>query len=199
MKHSVNLYQESLRPKPQSVTLKHLAVTTMIVLGIAAIISGIIALQAHRLEQQQQTLALDLQTVTEELAVFQQTLAERKPDQQLEAQLSQIQQSNGQKQQLLQYLQAESQRPMPDYVLALQHLEQVDQPGIWLTEFSFASEQLQFRGMTQDARLVASWLQQVGQNSFFRGQTFETMAVKPAERGVLQFEVLATPQHKESD
>lgn len=199
MKHSVNLYQESLRPKPQSVTLKHLAVTTMIVLGITAIISGLIALQAHRLEQQQQTLALDLQTVTEELAVFQQTLAERKPDQQLEAQLSQIQQSNGQKQQLLQYLQAESQRPMPDYVLALQHLEQVDQPGIWLTEFSFASEQLQFRGMTQDARLVASWLQQVGQNRFFRGQTFETMAVKPAERGVLQFEVLATPQHKESE
>jgi len=199
MKHSVNLYQESLRPKPQSVTLKHLAVTTMIVLGITAIISGVIALQAHRLEQQQQNLALDLQTVTEELAVFQQTLAERKPDQQLEAQLSQIQQSNGQKQQLLQYLQAESQRPMPDYVLALQHLEQVDQPGIWLTEFSFASEQLQFRGMTQDARLVASWLQQVGQNSFFRGQTFETMAVKPAERGVLQFEVLATPQHKESE
>ncbi len=199
MKHSVNLYQESLRPKPQSVTLKHLAVTTMIVLGITAIISGVIASQAYRLEQQQQTLALDLQTVTEELAVFQQTLAERKPDQQLEAQLSQIQQSNGQKQQLLQYLQAESQRPMPDYVLALQHLEQVDQPGIWLTEFSFASEQLQFRGMTQDARLVASWLQQVGQNSFFRGQTFETMAVKPAERGVLQFEVLATPQHKESE
>jgi len=199
MKHSVNLYQESLRPKPQSVTLKHLAVTTMIVLGVTAIISGVIASQAYRLEQQQQTLALDLQTVTEELAVFQQTLAERKPDQQLEAQLSQIQQSNGQKQQLLQYLQAESQRPMPDYVLALQHLEQVDQPGIWLTEFSFASEQLQFRGMTQDARLVASWLQQVGQNSFFRGQTFETMAVKPAERGVLQFEVLATPQHKESE
>lgn len=199
MKHSVNLYQESLRPKPQSVTLKHLAVTTMIVLGITAIISGVIASQAYRLEQQQQTLALDLQTVTEELAVFQQTLAERKPDQQLEAQLSQIQQRNGQKQQLLQYLQAESQRPMPDYVLALQHLEQVDQPGIWLTEFSFASEQLQFRGMTQDARLVASWLQQVGQNSFFRGQTFETMAVKPAERGVLQFEVLATPQHKESE
>lgn len=199
MKHSVNLYQESLRPKPQSVTLKHLAVTTMIVLGVTAIISGVIASQAYRLQQQQQTLALDLQTVTEELAVFQQTLAERKPDQQLEAQLSQIQQSNGQKQQLLQYLQAESQRPMPDYVLALQHLEQVDQPGIWLTEFSFASEQLQFRGMTQDARLVASWLQQVGQNSFFRGQTFETMAVKPAERGVLQFEVLATPQHKESE
>lgn len=197
MKSSVNLYQESLRPKPQSVTLNHLAVTTGIVVLIVAVIIGFVGMQAKRLNTQQQQLALELQTATDELAVFQKTLAERKPDQQLEARLAQIQLTNGQKQSLLQYLQAENQKPAPDYVRAFKHLEQVDQRGIWLTQFSFAADELQFHGMTQDAKLVADWLQQLGQDQFFRGQTFQTIAVKPAERGALKFEVLAKPQSKE--
>ena len=197
MKHSVNLYQESLRPTPQSVTLGHFAITTGIVLYMAIALSGFIVLQTSRLSDHQQLLALELQTATDELTVFQNTLAERKPDQQLEARLVQIQQSNGQKQSLLQYLQAESQKPAPDYVRAFQHLQQVDQQGLWLTEFGFAAEQLQFFGMTQDAKLVAHWLKQLGQDEFFRGQSFQTISVKPAERGALKFEVLAKPLQKE--
>jgi len=194
MKNSVNLYQDALKPKPQSVTLNHLAMTTVVVLCIALLLVGFVALQAERMHDRQQQLALELQTATEELAIFQQTLAERKPDQQLEMQLGQIQQSNGQKQSLLQYLQAESQRPTPDYVRAFQHLEQVDVKGIWLTEFSFSPEHLQFYGLTLEAKLVANWLKQLGQDAFFRGQSFQTISVQPAERGALKFEVLAKPQ-----
>jgi Tfp pilus assembly protein PilN len=197
MKSSVNLYQDSLRPKPQSVTLNHVAVTTGIVGVVIAILIGFVGMQANRLSNQQQQLALELQAATDELAVFQKTLAERKPDQQLETSLSQIKLSNGQKQSLLQYLQAENQRPAPDYVRAFKHLEQVDQQGLWLTKFSFAGHELQFQGMTQDAKLVADWLQQLGQDPFFRGQSFQTISVKPAERGTLRFEVLAKPLAKE--
>lgn len=197
MKSSVNLYQDSLRPTPQSVTLNHVSVTTAIVLLVVIAIIGFIGLQANRLNSQQQQLALELQTATDELSVFQKTLAERKPDQQLESRLTQIQLSNGQKQNLLQYLQAENQKPAPDYVRAFKHLEQVDQQGIWLTKFSFADTELQFEGMTRDAKLVADWLQQLGQDPFFRGQSFQTISVKPADREAFKFEVLAKPLTKE--
>ncbi len=197
MKSSVNLYQQSLRPKPQSVTLNQVAITTAVVLVAVAILAGFIGMQATSLNHQQQQLALELQTATDELAVFQKTLAERKPDQQLEASLAQIKVSNGQKQSLLQYLQTENQKPAPDYVRAFKHLEQVDQAGIWLTQFRFAADEMQFNGMTQEAKLVADWLQQLGQDPFFRGQSFQAISVKPAERGALKFEVLAKPQAKE--
>lgn len=197
MKYSVNLYQDILKPKQESWTLERLLIATAVVLTLMSAVAGLLAWQQHQLGREQQALALELQTVTDELSTYQRTLAERKPAAELESALATIQLQNSQKQNLLDYLQVQRARPSPDFQQAFLHLKAIDPAGLWLTEFSFAEPGFHFIGRTQDAKLMTTWLQQLGASPFYNGHAFQTISVKPAERGVLQFEVAAKPALEE--
>ena len=193
MKSTVNLYQSSLKPTVEIFTLVQLLKTTAVVMVCVASAVSVVSVQTASVKQTQQQLALELQTATNELTVFQQTLAERKPDMVLEQRLAQLQTSNSQKQSLLQYLQADSLKPVPDYFGAMRHLENIDTRGLWLNQFTLSPQQMEFHGMTREGKLVATWLQQLGNDPFFQGKSFETMQLKPADRGVLSFVITADP------
>lgn len=197
MKYSVNLYQDILKPKQEVWTLERLVLVSAVVFSLVVAIAGLLAWQQHQLAAQQQTLALELQTVTDELSTYQKTLSERKPAAALESALATIQLQNSQKQNLLDYLQVQSARPSPDFQQAFLHLKAIDPTGLWLTEFSFAEQGFHFVGRTHEAKLMTTWLQQLGTSPFFDGHAFQTISVKPAERGVLYFEVAAKPGLKE--
>lgn len=196
MKSTVNLYQSPLRPTVEAFTLAQLLKTTTVVMVCVASAVSVVSVQTASVKQAQQQLDLELQTVTNELTVFQQTLAERKPDVLLEQRLAELQTSNSQKQSLLQYLQADSLKPVPDYFSAMQHLENIDERGLWLNQFTLAPQQIEFQGMTRDGKLVATWLQRLGNDPFFQGKSFETIQLKPADRGVLSFVITADPASK---
>lgn len=192
MKQQVNLYQQRLHPVRQTFSLSRLALSwALLVLLILLLGLGLQQQQrqlAKQLQQQQQQLDQQLQEIT----LFQQALAQRKPPADLVKQLQLIEHSVQQKQHLLGYLTEQQQQASQFYSPVLHHLQQIDRPEIWLTGFDLRQHHSSFRGVALRPDTVPLWLDDMRQLSYFRGQRFSQVQMQQvAEKAAVAFELVA--------
>ena len=178
IKQRVNLYQPVLFVQRQRLTLARL------MLAWLALIAVVIALFMILQQQQRQQSALveeqqrQLQTVQQEISLYQQALAQRQPSPALQKQHQLLQHSVLQKQNLLSYLSGQQQQRSLFYSPVLQHLQQINRSELWLTEFSLQQQHSSFAGIALKPEAVPLWLADLRRLEYFRGQRFSQISMQ---------------------
>lgn len=177
IKQSVNLYQARLYPIREQLSLQRLV-------GSAAVLTALILVGWLLLSQQQQQEAtalaqteLQLQRQLQQTDLYQQALAQRKPDEALVKQFQQVEYAVAQKQQLLSYLAEQQQQASQFYSPVLQHLQQVDLAELWLTNFTLHQGSSSFSGVTLQPASITLWLEGLQQLTYFKGQRFSQVSM----------------------
>ncbi|HEY0924435.1 PilN domain-containing protein [Rheinheimera pacifica] len=177
IKQQVNLYQPRLYPVRDRLTLQRL-------IGSAAALTAVVVLGWLLLSQQQQQAGaalaeaeLQLQRQLQQTDLYQQALAQRKPDEALVKQHQQAEYAVAQKQQLLSYLAEQQQQASQFYSPVLQHLQQVDLAELWLTNFTLQQASSSFSGVTLQPASITLWLEGLQQLGYFKGQRFSQVSM----------------------
>lgn len=189
MKTSVNLYQPCLMPQPQHYRLSSLLRLFGFMALLLAVLQLFLQWQNRQVQLQQEQQQHLISAKTTELDNLQQALANQQPDLVLQQSLQQLSTFNQQRQQLLHLLQHSSDEARPAFSQVMLDLAQADRSGFWLTQFRLGAAQVSFHGMTRDASLLPSWLQQLGQNAYLRQRSFAQVSLMPAGDGYLAFEI----------
>ena len=177
IKQRVNLYQTRLQPVREKLSLQRLVVSCAVLMAL--IVSGWVMLS----QQQQQASAalaaveLQLQTQLQQTDLYQQALAQRKPDEALVKQHQQAEYAVAQKQQLLSYLAQQQQQASQFYSPVLAHLQRVDLPELWLTQFTLRQGNSNFSGVTLQPASITLWLEGLQQLAYFKGQRFSQVSM----------------------
>lgn len=192
MKQQVNLYQHRLWPIRRPLALRRLMLSWIVLVSVLSLTAWL--LQQHNqqrvtdLERQQQQLDQQLAQV----ALFQQALTQRQASAGLQKQLQLLEQSVQQKQQLLNYLSQQQQLASQLYSPVLQHLQQIDRPELWLTQFQLTQQHSSFSGVTLKPQSVPQWLEQLRELSYFRGQRFRQVQMQQLDdNSAISFELVA--------
>lgn len=178
IKQRVNLYQSRLQPVREKLSLKKLVVSSAVLLTLVA--CG----WAMLLQQQQQASAAlaevesKLQAQLQQTDLYQQALAQRKPDEALVKQHQQAEYAVVQKQQLLSYLAEQQQQAGQFYSPVLDHLQKVDRAELWLTQFTLRQGSSNFSGVTLQPASITLWLEGLQQLAYFKGQRFSQVSME---------------------
>ncbi|WP_337880328.1 PilN domain-containing protein [Rheinheimera sp.] len=189
MKLRLNLYTQAIQPEREKVSLK---LVLQIVLSLVLVLTLL-------------GLVLDYRaaSLTEELAAMQQkTAAQQSQIEQLRTRLqaktpspllvkqhSELSQMLAQKNKLLNFVQNEQKKTAVKYGPVFDYLAQIDPQGFWLTSFKLSAQRSTFKGYVLKADLLPYWLNQLGQNAFFKGQSFAQFELEQHQSQVLSFVV----------
>lgn len=177
IKQRVNLYQARLHPVRERLSLQRLvgsiaALTAVVMMGWLLLSQQQLQAGAVLAETEQQ-----LQRQLQQTDLYQQAIAQRKPDEALVKQYQQAEYAVAQKQQLLSYLAEQQQQASQFYSPVLQHLQQVDLAELWLTSFSLRQGSSSFSGVTLQPASITLWLEGLQQLSYFKGQRFSQVSM----------------------
>ena len=186
MKQKVNLYQAALYPPKQELGLTSLLVSWSALLVVLLLLW---LWQQQQLQQQKASsvsIQQQLNSLQQEITLYQEALAKRQPSADLARQLSIEQRSLQQKQQLLSFLSEQQRTATQHYSPVLAHLEQVDRQDLWLTHFTLQQQHSSFAGITLRPDTVALWLDDLRQLGYFRGQRFGQISMQqvPEQKAV---------------
>lgn len=192
MKQQVNLYQSSLHPVFEPLSLKRLMLGLLSIIGVLTLIWLVLQQQ---LSQQQRALATaeqQLQNSQQENQLYQTALLQRKPDEALVKQQQLLQRSVAQKQQLLAYLGTEQLQASQVYSPIFAHLNQINRPDLWLTAFQLRQQYSSFSGIALQPAAVTTWLEQLRTATYFKGQRFKEVNLQQVpERTAVSFELIS--------
>jgi len=192
MKQQVNLYQAVLYPPKQQLGLTSLLVSWCALL----VVLTVIWLWQQQQLQQQKTSSVNIQqqlnSLQQEITLYQEALTKRQPPADLAKQLGIEQRSLQQKQQLLGFLSEQQQTATQHYSPVLAHLEQVDRQELWLTRFTLRQQHSSFSGITLRPDTVPVWLDDLRQLAYFQGQRFGQVSMQQVpERKAVSFSLQA--------
>jgi glutamate synthase domain-containing protein 2 len=161
---------------------------------VLMLFAGGMVLQYQKQQSAQQLAIQQQQLVTQqqEVELYQQALTQRQPSADLVKQYQTAERSVQQKQQLLSYLAVQQQQASQFYSPVLAHLQKIDMPTLWLTQFTLQQQQSSFDGITMRPDSVPLWLEDLRQLAYFRGQRFSQVNMQQVpDRKAVTFALVA--------
>lgn len=192
LKQRVNLYQPRLHPVRERLSLQRLAGCVGALVGLVLLGWLLLSQQYQQATEELAQSELQLQRQLQQTDLYQQALAQRKPDEALVKQHQQAEYAVTQKQQLLSYLAEQQQQASQFYSPVLQHLQQVDLAELWLTSFTLQQGRSSFSGITLQPASITLWLEGLQQLTYFKGQRFSQVSMSQVpDTSAVSFVLLA--------
>ncbi|MBB5322270.1 PilN domain-containing protein [Marinobacter oulmenensis] len=180
MKQQVNLYTAELRPRQQRLTagaaLALVAVFLLMILGIAGYgewQSRQLAERVVNMEQRNAGLQASVQQLSEQVDA-------RQPDPELQAALKRVADTLSRRQRLLDRVETLANDNHSGFSGRLAALARQVPEDLWLTSISLESapHSLSLRGRTYAAKRVPDYLQRLGEEPVFAGETFRDFRLR---------------------
>jgi MSHA biogenesis protein MshI len=193
----INLYQASLRPARQVMTMMQLALAASVVLLVLVSITGVQAWWLHRTNQHLSDAKLQETQLTQANERISKQLAQNSNDTELKQTISNKETELQDKQYVLQALTGKQFGNTSGFAaqftgLARQHVE-----GVWLTGLYIhaGGEKLNLQGRTSAAELVPRYLQRLAKEPSFQGIEFQTLLMQRVEKSSqIDFDLRSTPK-----
>lgn len=176
MRQQVNLYRDDLRPQREPLQ----AGAALALVLLAVLLPVLVAVLQQRavtgnesvlagLTQQVASLGSDVEKLATELAA-------RRDDPRLEQELTRLDRSLEQRRRLLAEVETLVAREGGNFSAYLAALARQVPPELWLTrvELDLLSDQVLLEGRSRHGNLVPLYLEKLGNESVFEGQTFES-------------------------
>jgi len=185
MIQQVNLYTDELRPRKENLQAGTAVGVLILALVLVACVAGfltyensVMANKASRLDQQNQ----QLEQAVAELSTAVQA---RQPDAEVEEALNRVTQTLARRQRLLERVESLVLSEGRNFSPQLSALARQIPEGVWLTDVILESGQdrVTIEGRTRDGALVPLYLENLGDEAAFAGQTFGAFRLMRSEEG----------------
>lgn len=189
MKRRVNLFNASLLPKKQRLSLTNLAI--VLVVTLVGLVAGQVFLgqQIDRnqdlisdYERQNKRMQSQIETLSEQVAA-------RKPDQSLAQQIELLTRQSQALTELADELDNRSVMANPGFSNLMRDLAEASDNQVWLQHFKLAEEGVSMKGMAQTADAVPNWLHQLGQKPSLQGQSLSEFRLTGELNGPFSFAI----------
>lgn len=192
MKTRINLYSEQFRPQLDLLSLNFV----LCLVGVLLLtLIGLGSWQGQQANKQASNLAnqqVQVQQQQQQITTISNALAARKPSVQLTANLAQLQQQLAAQKQLLAQLAGRQQHKTRGFAGLMATLAEASPKDLWLTDIQLQGNQLDLRGVTQDADALPRWVKQLGQSPYLKGTDFAGAHLYRDETQALRFILSST-------
>lgn len=207
MKQQVNLYTAELRPRKQRLKASTLLILLALVVLATAAFRGLGYWQNQKLEQQVAQVERQNSQLRDANEAMARQIDARKPDPELEKALQRVTDTLSRRQRLLQQVENLATNNHSGFSSRMAALARQVPGELWLTGLTLQSspERLRLTGRTRSPERVPLYLEQLGSEPIFAGQTFQDFELnrpddEDEERGDwVQFRVATEPGAEESD
>jgi Tfp pilus assembly protein PilN len=189
MKTRINLYSTILLPAKLRLSFNRLAFALLGLIGISLLVSGITLWSTQSLMadiQAKQNVADSLSSQKQQL---EQAIADRKPSQELVAQVELLEQRLTLKQQLKGELLQRSALVNAGYAALLSDLAQAGDPNIWLSGIQVSDNIFEFEGYSQSPQSIPLWIERLKESETLKGYGFSSMTLNRGDDKPLAFKL----------
>lgn len=185
MNQQVNLYTAELRPTRQRISARSGLVVAALVVLIVAGLTGWGHWQNRQLEMRVAAVERQNQSLEQAVATMASQVQARKPDQELEAALERVTETIVRRQRLLERVEGLTSGGAAGFSGRLAALARQIPDDLWLTfvRLQAAPSAMRLEGQTRSAELVPGYLELLGQEPAFIGETFSVFRLARPEEG----------------
>lgn len=183
MRQQVNLYTAELRPRQQRLTARSGTGLVVILLVAVVALAGYSQWQARQLAARVNSMEQHNARLQDSVARLTERLDARQPDPELEAALERVTETLSRRQRLLDRVETLANDNHSGFSGRLAALGRQAPQDLWLTSVSLESAppSLSLQGRTYSAELVPGYLQRLGNEPVFAGETFRAFRLNRPE------------------
>jgi Tfp pilus assembly protein PilN len=189
MKTRINLYSTILLPAKLRLSFNRFAFALLGLIGISLLVSASTLWSTQSLMadiQAKQNVADSLSSQKQQL---EQAIADRKPSQELVAQVELLEQRLTLKQQLKGELLQRSALVNAGYAALLSDLAQAGDPNIWLSGIQVSDNIFEFEGYSQSPQSIPLWIERLKESETLKGYGFSSMTLNRGDDKPLAFKL----------
>lgn len=188
MKISINLYQDSLKPKKEYLTLKNVVIASVVSLLIMVSWAGAIYYKNEKLLAKNQQLTTEQGFVEQELKNYQTALVKHNDSATFTDQKVRLERELQVKSILLNEIMSKRSGRNIDFYQVMKDLTEHHDHDLWLTDFMFNRDEVLFNGYTTQSHSVTRWLTYLQATDSFKGREFKHLKVVVVDDQILSFE-----------
>ncbi|ERS88638.1 fimbrial assembly protein [Marinobacter sp. EVN1] len=179
MQQQVNLYTAELRPNKQKLNATSALMALALVIVVVAGLAGLVRYQNQQLEAQALAVERQNNQLEQVVARLQDEVLARQPDPDLEAALARVTETISRRQRLLGRIETLAISGHSGFSGRLSALARQVPDNLWLTGIRLESfpATLTLKGQTRSADLVPRYLERLGEEPAFIGETFSDFRI----------------------
>lgn len=200
MIQQVNLYTQELRPSRERLQAATALVIVGLCIAVVAAVAGMFGYQNAGMATQVATLDQENTRLEQSVAELSEAVRARQPDSSVEEALARVTETLARRQRLLEKVESLVLSGGQNFSPQMAALARQIPGNVWLTGVTLESEpaHLTIEGRTRSAALVPLYLENLGEEAAFAGQTFDAFRLsRPEEGRWIDFRV-STRQAEES-
>jgi len=184
MKQQVNLYTSELRPVKQRLSFGTCVLLMLLVAALVLSAMGYGSWQNRQLASQANALERQTAQLQQAVETLSAQVEQRQPDPELELALGRVTETISRRQRLLERVEGLTANHQAGFSGRMAALARQIPDNLWLTSITLESSpaSLRLEGRTRAPELVPGYLEQLGNESVFAGETFRHFELsRPAE------------------
>lgn len=199
MIQQVNLYKAEFRPRHQRLTAVTGLLAALLVLLVVLAAGGWYQYRAAGLEQAVSTEQAGNDRLLQAVEQLSSEIQGRRPDPELERAVERVTDTLARRQRLLDRVERLASNPSDGFSAPMTALAKQVPEGLWLTGLRLYPERVAIEGRTREGNLVPVYLQRLGDEAAFTGQSFGRFELSRSEdHSWIEFAV-ATRREQEGD
>lgn len=190
MMQQVNLYKAEFRPRRQRLTATTAVALAVLILVAVVVAGGWFQYRASGLEQSLQAERAGNQQLQQAIDRLTAEIQARRPDPQLELAVERVTDTLSRRQRLLERVERLANNRTDGFAAPMAALARQVPQDLWLTGLLLQQHHVVLQGRTRAGRLVPVYLERLGQEPAFTGQSFGRFELtRSEEHPWIEFEV----------
>jgi len=192
VKTNINFYTDDLKPKVYYLTLTNAAIVAGVLLLLMLLWFAQVSYKINHISENKKRNQTELASANEELQNYQQALVKHNNNDKFMEVKSQLEREVAAKSALLSLVTAHTAKESIDYSVVMQELTEHHDHNIWLTDFRFNKNNVDFHGYSLESRSVTRWMSYLQATKSFTGREFSLLNISAINDEVLEFRAATT-------
>ena len=187
MKKSINLYSDSLKPVKYWLTLKNVAMASLLVATTTLAWFGKGYLDLQELARDTKRISQEVDFARQELKNYEQALLAHNDTAAFNKQKLKLEKTVQVKATLLASVANRTTEKSINYYQVMRDLTEHHDHDIWLTSFIFNEDNVEFNGYALQSKSVTNWMTYLQASDSFKGKELSHLNISALDAEVLQF------------
>lgn len=197
MSQQINLLLPELRPRWDWFAFPVVAGVALAGVAVMAGLVGLGGYQANALKSLQAQSETELKALQQNVQGLGQTLAGRKPNTALQAEIDQLKEVLQQREAAFAVVAAGKVAPGGGHASLLRGFARQAMEGVWLTGFSFSGQDAEIRGRLSQPALLPQYIRRLNGETAFQGRRFAALDMKDSASATAPVAAAPAPRYTE--
>lgn len=189
---SINLYNDSLKPKLDHFTLTNVVISWGVGLSLSAMVMGFYQWKVYELDQHIASIKIEESNHQQELNGLNKQLESHKPSAAKQSAIKRLEDDIEAKKASLEVIESFDEGMQVGYSGVMKGLTKVGKDNISLTRIYISGEDVNFAGYARTPSVIPNWIQSFENELHLVGRTFDRLEIKTDEKGLVSFTLNTT-------